>query len=166
MEPFIGQLALFPFGFAPRGWAPCNGQLMPIGQNQALYSLLGTQFGGDGRVNFALPNLQGRVPVGSSRDYPIGSSGGENAHMLTLQELPTHSHALSASNTLATASVPNGNVFAATSAPGYGDASSGTVALNPAIIPSVGGSQPHENRQPFAALSYCIAVQGIFPSRA
>ena len=168
MEPFLGQLALFPFGFAPKGWALCNGQLLPINQNQALFSLLGTSYGGNGQTTFALPNLQGRVPLGINKvgnSNNIGQSGGESAHTLISTELPAHSHLLSASNDQATSSTPNGNLFAATTSPSYGDTNSGTVALDPSIIPSVGGSQPHENRQPYTVLSYCIALQGIFPSR-
>jgi len=163
MEPFLGQLALFPFGFAPKGWMLCNGQLLQISHNSALFSLLGTAYGGDGVRTFALPNLQGRVPMGANKSMNLGQSGGENTHTLSSTELPMHTHLLMASNNPASATSPSGNVFAATTGKGYG---TGTrVALDPRIIPSAGGSQPHENRQPFTVLSYCIAVVGIFPSR-
>lgn len=164
MNPFIGQLALFPFGFAPKGWALCNGQLLPINQNQALFSLLGTTYGGDGRTTFALPNLQGRVPVGMGNGYSQGQTSGENSHTLTTAEMPAHTHQMFGSGSQASASSPTGNVFAATSGNSYGTGA--TVALNPSIVTPFGGSQSHENRQPFTVLSYCIALQGIFPSRS
>ena len=163
MEPFIGQLALFPFGFAPKGWMLCNGQLLQISQYPALFSLLGTAYGGDGIRTFALPNLQGRVPMGANKSMNLGQSGGENTHTLSSAELPMHNHLLMASSNPASATSPGGNVFAATSGKGYGTGA--RVALDPRIIPSAGGSQPHENRQPFTVLSYCIAVVGIFPSQ-
>lgn len=164
MNPFIGQLALFPFGFAPKGWAPCNGQLLPINQNQALFSLLGTTYGGDGRITFALPNLQGRVPVGMGNGYSQGETAGQISHTLTNLEMPAHTHQMLGSASQASASSPAGNVFATTPGNSYGTGSS--VPMNPLIVAPAGGSQAHENRQPFTVLSYCIALQGIFPSRS
>jgi microcystin-dependent protein len=163
MDPFVGMIAIFPYNFAPKGWLPCNGQLIPINQNQALFSLLGTTYGGDGRVNFALPNLQGRVPVGMGGGRTLGERAGEASHTLTQPEMPAHTHQLSGSSSPASLSNPTGNVFAATSGNNYGTAT--PVVLSPAVVPAAGGSQPHENRQPYTVLSYCIAIQGIFPSR-
>ncbi len=165
--PYLAEIKVTSFGFAPRGWALCNGQLLPINQNQALFSLLGTQYGGDGRVNFALPNLQGRVPMHFSGPHPIGAPGGEEAHTLTAGEMPTHVHALRASGKVAASSSPNGGMLAAVArggTPAYA-APGNLVALNPAAITRSGGGQPHENRPPYLTVNFIIALQGIFPSR-
>jgi microcystin-dependent protein len=166
-EPFLAELRIFSFDFAPKGWAQCNGQLLPINQNQALFSLLGTQFGGDGRVNFALPNLQDRVPmhVGGSFQPNPGQTGGEAAHTLTSQEMPVHTHFLQGSNTQADQVVPTGNVFATAGGNTYNKVSTGATTLLPGTISNYGGSQPHENRSPYIALNICIALQGIFPTQ-
>lgn len=161
-EPFLSEIRLASFAFPPRGWALCNGQLLPINQNQALFSLLGTTFGGDGRVNFALPDLRGRVPIHAGNGFTLGQRGGEEAHTLTTSELPGHQH-------FVTTTTADGSTVLATDAQlgsfnnGYG-APSNLVALAPATVTDAGGSQPHENRSPFLVISYIIALQGIFPS--
>jgi microcystin-dependent protein len=149
------------FNFPPKGWALCNGQFLPINQNQALFSLLGTMYGGDGRVTFALPDLRGRVPVHVGAGFSQGQSFGEQAHTVTQSEMPAHTH-------LVTASTQNGAqadpAIPAQFSNGYAGPNALTT-LNPATITNAGGSQPHENRQPLLVLSWCIALQGIFPSR-
>ena len=161
-EPFLGEIRLMSFNFQPKGWAFCNGQLLPINQNQALFSLLGTTYGGNGVTTFALPNLQVRMPIGFSSTHPQGEAGGETAHTLTAAEMPAHTHPVNATNLPGRTGTPAGNFFAAHRG-GYAEA--GSAALSPSTIGSVGGSQPHENRPPFLALNFCIALQGIFPSR-
>lgn len=165
-EPFLSEVRIMSFVFAPKGWALCNGQLLPINQNQALFSLLGTTFGGDGRVNFALPDLRGRTPIHVGAGHTLGERGGEQAHTLSISELPTHTHVLSASSTAGNAPVPNGpsgNILASTPNQIYGPPTS-LVAMNTASVTNIGGSQAHLNMQPFLTLSFCIALQGIFPS--
>ena len=165
--PYLAEIRLTSFAFAPRGWALCNGQLLPINQNQALFALLGTQYGGDGRVTFALPNLQGRAPMHFSGVHPIGQSAGEESHTLTAAEMPSHVHALRASGKAAASTSPAGGVLAAPArggTPAYASAAS-LVALNPAAVATSGGGQPHENRPPWLAVNFIIALQGIFPSR-
>lgn len=161
-EPFLGEIRLMSFNFAPKGWALCNGQSMPINQNQGLFSLLGTTYGGDGRTTFNLPNLQGRVPVHEGSGFTLGELGGEEAHTITQQEFPTHNHFLSVVNSNASVG-PAGNYFAAANAL-YQPAPPNT-NLAPNSITSTGGSQPHQNMQPFLAVTFAIALQGIFPSR-
>ena len=165
--PYLAEIRLTSFAFAPRGWALCNGQLLPINQNQALFALLGTQYGGDGRVTFALPDLQGRAPMHFSAVHPIGQSAGEESHTLTAAEMPAHVHALRASGKAAASSSPAGGVLAAPArggTPAYA-AAANLVALNPAAVAASGGGQPHENRPPWLAVNFIIALQGIFPSR-
>ena len=161
-EPFLSEIRMMSFVFAPRSWALCNGQLLPINQNQALFSLLGTTFGGDGRVNFALPDLRGRVPIHVGSGHTLGERSGEQAHTLSIAEIPTHTHVLRGAASNAATNSPNGAVLADSTAV-YHSASS-LVALNPGSVTNVGGSQAHENMQPFLTLSFCIALQGIFPS--
>ena len=166
-EPFLSEIRLMSFVFPPKGWALCNGQLLPINQNQALFSLLGTTFGGDGRVNFALPDLRGRVPIHVGASHTLGERGGEQAHTLSIAEMPTHTHALMASVSPANASPPSvqGGTMLASSAPGQAYAApANLVAMGAGSITSNGGSQAHLNMQPFLTLSFCIALQGIFPS--
>jgi microcystin-dependent protein len=151
------------FNFAPKGWALCNGQLLPINQNQALFSLLGTTFGGDGRVNFALPDLRGRTPIHVGSGHTLGERGGEQAHTVSIAEMPTHTHVLSATSNDGTVGTAQGNVFAKALSAAYGNPAS-LVAMSPDVVTSVGGSQAHLNMQPFLTLSFCIALQGIFPS--
>ena len=162
-EPFLSEVRMMSFVFAPKGWALCNGQLLPINQNQALFSLLGTTFGGDGRVNFALPDLRGRTPIHVGSGHTLGERGGEQAHTLSISELPTHTHVFNASQGNANVPVPTNNMFG-TSNNMYAGASN-LVAINAGTITNAGGSQAHLNMQPFLTLSFCIALQGIFPSQ-
>jgi microcystin-dependent protein len=160
----MGEIKLVSFNFAPKGWALCNGQFLPINQNQALFSLLGTMYGGNGQTTFALPNLQGRVPVhadGSS--FVVGQAAGESSHTLTASELATHTHPVIATTGAGTTNIPTGNQFA-----GGGNlyaAVANPVALIPSAVSNLGGSQAHENRQPYLALTFCIALNGVFPSQ-
>ena len=153
------------FEFAPKGWALCNGQLLPINQNQALFSLLGTTFGGDGRVNFALPDLRGRTPIHVGSGHTLGERGGEQAHTLSIAELPEHTHTANATSSASSTNNPSNSVMLAQSTASslYG-AASNLQAMSPSAIGNVGGSQAHLNMQPFLTLSFCIALQGIFPS--
>ena len=166
-EPFLAEIRIMSFVFAPKGWALCNGQLLPINQNQALFSLLGTTYGGDGRVNFALPDLRARVPVHVGSGHTLGERGGEQAHTVSIPELPAHTHVLRASSSNANAPSPTnpapGNVLATAGSNLYAPPGS-QQAMNPAAVTTVGGSQAHLNMQPFLTLSFCIALQGIFPS--
>jgi microcystin-dependent protein len=162
-EPFMSEIRIMSFGFAPKGWALADGQLLPINQNQALFSLLGTTFGGDGRVNFGLPNLQGRAAIHMGSGHTLGERGGEQGHTLSISEIPTHVHSLSGTTLDADTAVPTGNLLAA-SANLYTPAANLT-SLSPGTIAAVGGSQAHLNMQPFLVLSFCIALQGIFPSQ-
>ena len=151
------------FNFAPRGWAMCNGQLLPINQNQALFSLLGTTFGGDGRVNFALPNLQGRTPIHVGSGHTLGELGGAEISTLTLNEMPTHAHGATASSSPGDVPVPAGAVLASPLNMTYRPLGA-PVAMHAGTLSSVGGGQPHQNMQPHLTLTFCIALQGIFPS--
>jgi microcystin-dependent protein len=161
-EPFLSEIRIMSFNFAPKGWALCNGQLLPINQNQALFSLLGTTYGGDGRVNFALPDLRGRVPLHVGSGHTLGERAGQEAHTLTIQELPPHNHSVNVVNSNANAA-PTGHSFAAANAL-YQPAPPNT-NLAPTTISNVGNGQPHANQQPFLTLSFAIALQGIFPSQ-
>jgi len=166
-EPFLSEIRIFSFGFAPKGWALANGQLLPINQNQALFSLLGTTFGGDGRVNFALPNLQSRVPIHVGNGHTLGEQGGEQAHTLSINELPTHTHVLSASTTVATTNDPSvtpAKMLAQSTGTEMYSPASNLVAMAAGAVSNTGGSQAHLNMQPFLVLNFSIALQGIFPS--
>jgi microcystin-dependent protein len=164
-EPFLSEIRIMSFNFAPKGWALCNGQLLPINQNQALFSLLGTTFGGDGRVNFGLPDLRGQVPIHVGNGHTLGEKGGEQAHTLSIAEIPTHVHAFNASTNVAAANTgPNGNYLAQSSGEFLYGAASNPVAMAPTAIGNTGGSQAHQNLQPYLALTFCIALQGVFPS--
>lgn len=163
--PFLGEVRIAAFNFAPRGWALCNGQLLPINQNQALFSLLGTMYGGNGQTNFALPDLRGRVPVHVGSAFTQGQSGGQEAHTVTSAEMPTHVHSLNGTSSTGTQAIPAGNLLAATPSQMYHAFDGAAVAMAPAAIGNVGGTQPHINMQPFLTLSFCIALQGVFPSR-
>jgi microcystin-dependent protein len=162
-EQYLGEIRIFSFGFAPKGWAMCNGQLLPINQNQALFSVLGTTYGGDGRLTFALPNLQGRIPVDVGAAFTLGQPGGETTHALSLSELPAHTHVPAASDAVADLGTPAGNVWAQQAYAAY--AASANAAMSPATILSTGGGQPHGNMSPFLVLNICIALQGIYPSQ-
>jgi microcystin-dependent protein len=160
---FMGELKLMAFNFAPKGWAMCNGQFLPINQNQALFSLLGTTYGGNGQTTFALPDLRGRVPMHFGQGFLQGQAGGQEFHTVTQSEMPQHVHQLSATSTDANGPNPT-NAILASSNNAYTTPASLT-SLDPSSITSVGGSQPHENRQPSLVLNWCIALQGVFPSR-
>ena len=168
--PYLGQIMLISWNFPPKGWAFCNGQLLPINQNQGLFSLLGTTYGGNGTTNFALPNLQGRVPIHSGSGPGLtprsrGDVGGEQGHTLTLLELPTHTHVGRAGHTLASSAAPSGSLVPARNpegVPQWGPTADGTMA--PDAIGTTGSGQAHLNLQPFLVLNYIIALQGVFPS--
>lgn len=162
-EPFLSEIKIMSFGFPPKGWALCDGQLLPINQNQALFSLLGTTYGGDGRVNFGLPNLQGRAPMHMGSGHTLGERGGEQAHTLSISEIPTHTHTANAVSTAGNSPIPTGN-FLGSADNTYVSAQTLT-SLQPGTVGAVGGSQAHLNMQPFLTLSFCIALQGIFPSQ-
>ncbi len=172
MDPFIGQLLLVPYNFAPKGWAFCSGQLLPISQNTALFSLLGTVYGGDGRVTFGLPNLQGRIPVGSGQGpglsmYDLGQSEGTDSVTLLATEIPAHTHQAQSmgGRGVTTATSPIGN-FLADGVADYAPANSPVnSSLNPQAVSIAGGSAPHNNLMPYLALNWIIALQGIFPQR-
>lgn len=165
-EPFISEIRIFSFGFPPKGWAPCNGQLLPINQNQALFSLLGTTYGGDGRVNFGLPNLQGRVSMHMGNGHTLGERAGEQAHTLSIAELPHHGHQVRAASSTTDLS-PAGNYWAPDVAGNitFATSADSAYALASATVSNTGGNQAHTNMQPFLTLNFCIALQGIFPSQ-
>jgi len=162
-EPFIGEVKIISWNFPPKGWSFCNGQLLPINQNQALFSILGTTFGGDGRVTFGLPNLQGRMPVHVGDGISLGELGGETAHTLNISELPAHNHVpVGSFTTPPTAPSALGNLWAPNTNLYNSAANTG---MNPACVLPTGGSQPHENMSPYLVLNFIIALQGIFPSQ-
>jgi len=162
-EPFLSEIKIMSFGFPPKGWALCDGQLLPINQNQALFSLLGTTYGGDGRVNFGLPDLQARAPMHMGSSHTLGERGGEQNHTLSISEIPTHVHTANASQaSTSLVQVPTNNVLAGAQ---IWNAPQSLTSLLPSTLGNVGGSQPHLNMQPFLTLSFCIALQGIFPSQ-
>lgn len=161
-EPFLSEVRLFSFVFAPRGWALCNGQLLPINQNQGLFSLLGTTFGGDGRVNFGLPDLRGRVPIHVGSGHILGERGGTQAETLSIAQMPQHTHFAQVTGANG-GQTPANNIIGKTGANSFGPPVS-LGAMAPATIGNTGGSQAHLNMQPFLTISFCIALQGIFPS--
>ncbi|MFC3773562.1 phage tail protein [Paenibacillus sp. GCM10012303] len=171
-EPFLAEIRLFSFAFPPKGWALCNGQFLPINQNQALFSLLGTTYGGDGQTTFALPDLRGRVPGHSGNGIVLGQRGGEENHMLTMSEMPGHQHLLRASSLPASSRSPQeaqgiGQVWAAPGVSAYhtwGPQSGAVAATSPQTTSVAGGTSAHSNMQPYLTLSFCMAIQGIFPS--
>ena len=162
-EPFLAEIKIISWNFPPKGWAFCNGQLLPINQNQALFSILGTTFGGDGRQTFGLPNLQGRSPVHVGNGISLGEMGGETSHTLNISELPAHNHVPVGSNDQATLTAATGNLWGTDGSNPF--TPTPAVAMNPACIQAVGGSQPHENMSPYLVLNFIIALQGIFPSQ-
>ncbi len=171
--PFLGQLLPFAFSFAPRGWALCAGQLLAIQQNTALFSLLGTTYGGDGIQTFALPDLRGRVPIHNGGAFVLGQTGGEENVTLDINELPAHGHAFNGTSSAANVKLPvtNSALAQSTTSAGVSPGDSfyappgTTVALNANTVSVVGGSQPHTNLQPYVVVNWCIALDGIFPSR-
>ena len=177
-SPFLSEIRMMSFNFAPKGWAMCNGQLLPINQNQALFSILGTTYGGDGRTTFGLPDLQGRMPVHTGNGILLGQRGGETTHLLTFSEMPAHTHVMAADGTgSGTASnTPNGTKALGQSAGTGGtppvafganiyNSSATTSSLNPGCVAANGASQPHENMSPYLVLNIIVALQGIFPSQ-
>jgi len=162
-DPFLGEVRMFGFNFPPRGWAACNGQLMPINQNQALFSLLGTTYGGNGQVTFGLPDLRGRVPFHFGGGFVQGQTGGEENHTLITAEMPSHTHSVSANANSANQSSPASGYSANSGRGLFAPTSTGTMA--PAAVGNAGSNQPHSNLSPFLVVNFCIAVQGIFPSR-
>ena len=164
-EPFLAEVKLVSFGFPPKGWAQCNGQLLPINQNQALFSLLGTTYGGDGRVTFALPDLRGRVPVHFGQSILLGEKAGQENHTLIAAEMPEHTHQMVASNLPPNRESATNNFMSGSSNNSFTNSAASTT-LNPQSVTAVGGSQPHNNMQPFLTLNFIIALQGIFPSQS
>ncbi|HJZ81624.1 MAG TPA: tail fiber protein [Pyrinomonadaceae bacterium] len=162
--PFLAEIKIISWNFPPKGWAFCNGQLLPINQNQALFSLLGTTYGGDGRVNFALPDYRGRIPIHQGSGFVLGQKGGQEVHTVTQSEMPSHIHLLQANKLASDSNALSGDLLGLTSGGIYGNPTNLTTIL-PATITNVGGSQPHENRQPYLVLNFIIALQGIFPSQ-
>ena len=166
--PFLSEIKIMSFGFAPKGWALCTGQLLPINQNQALFSLLGTTYGGDGRVNFGLPDLRGRAAMHMGQGHTLGERGGEENHTLVQSEMPAHIHPATADVKAGDANAFNPtNSYLANTAPiqMYSAGSNNMVPMFPTMVSNTGGSQPHSNQQPYLTLSFCIALQGIFPSQ-
>jgi len=163
-EPFLSEIKIVSFNFPPKGWALCNGQFLPINQNQALFALLGTTYGGNGQTTFALPNLRGRVPIHMGNGHTLGEAAGSTSVTVNIQQLATHTHAMMGSQTDGDTPVPTNTVLAGTPAKIYGPPTSLTTLL-PASVSSVGGSQPHNNMMPYLVLNFIIALQGIFPSQ-
>ncbi len=164
-QPYLGQIFAVAFDFAPKGFAQCNGQLLQINQNQALFSLLGTTYGGDGRTTFALPDLRGRVAMDAGTLITLGAMGGEETHALTTNEMPAHTHQLNVSGAVGSLVAPDSAVFARDPGGAARYGANPTVVMNPAAVGQAGTGQPHENRMPFIVVHYIIALQGIFPSR-
>jgi microcystin-dependent protein len=165
-EPFLSEIRIMSFNFPPKGWALCNGQLLPINQNQALFSLLNTNYGGNGQTNFALPDLRGRTPIHVGSGHTLGERAGEEAHTLSIAEMPTHTHIMQATNAPSNTAAVAGSTLLANSAPSefFTNATDNLGAMNAVSVTNTGGSQPHQNMQPFLSLNFCIALQGIFPS--
>ncbi|MFS0724276.1 phage tail protein [Paenibacillus sp. 1P07SE] len=164
-EPFVGEIRLFSFGVIPSGWAPCNGQILQVNQNQALFSLLGNRYGGNGQTTFALPNLNGRAPLHRSSSIPVATSAGEAAHTLTLNEMPQHNHTASGSTDSANQPVPTGNTWGTMASNRQIYASTADTTMSPAALATAGGSQAHDNMQPYTVVSFCIALNGIYPTQ-
>jgi len=163
--PFLGEIKIISWNFPPKAWAFCNGQLLPINQNQALFSLLGTSYGGDGRVNFALPDFRGRIPIHVGNGHTQGEAGGQEVHTVTMSEMTQHIHFAQGSSSVGDVFVPTGALLAKVSGVDAYNTASNLAAMSASSISNTGGSQPHENRQPYLALYFIIALQGIFPSR-
>ncbi|MBY5956813.1 tail fiber protein [Membranicola marinus] len=169
-EPFLAEIRIVGFNFPPRGWAFCDGQILPINQNQSLYSLLGANYGGDGRTSFALPDLRGRVPIHTGRsngggDRQLGQKSGEETHTLTENEMPQHTHQLRAVNAENNTPLPNGDHLSQSTPAEFYNAPANLVNLASNTVTFAGGGQAHENMQPYLVVNFCIALQGLFPSR-
>jgi microcystin-dependent protein len=170
-EPFVGEIRMFGFNFAPQGWAQCNGQLVPIAENTALFSLLGTTYGGDGRATFALPDLRSRVPAGQGQGpglspYAEGQAGGAETVTLAVTQMPGHTHPVKASSSAAGSDQPEGRTLARSASHIYTAKPDTSTVMNAGMLGDTGGSQPHDNIQPYLAVNFCIALAGIFPSRS
>src|SRR5215203_2151018 len=164
-DPFLGEIKIVTWNYNIKGWAFCNGQFLPINQNQALFSLLGTMYGGNGQTTFALPDFRGKIPMHVGGGHIQGETAGQYAHTLTQSEMPAHTHFMNVTNNDGTSPNPSSaDILSKAVANSYGGASS-LVAMNAASVGNVGGSQPHDNTQPFLALNFIIALQGIFPSQ-
>lgn len=161
-EPFLSEIRIMSFSFPPKGWAQCNGQLLPINQNQALFALVGTMYGGNGQTTFALPNLQGRTPIHRGGSFVQGQSGGEENHTLSAGELAAHAHPVAASSASADSPSPAGSYWASAGGSHYAGAPGVSMA---GVGASAGGGQPHPNLSPYLTLNFCIALQGLFPSQ-
>ena len=161
--PFLGEIKIVGFNFAPKGWAECNGQFLPINQNQGLFSLFGTMYGGNGQTTFALPDFRGRTGIHVGAGFTQGQAGGQEFHTITQSEMPAHNHFVQASNAAANSNIPLGNLLGTNNAGLYSTAINTTLA--PGSITNVGGSQPHENRQPYLVLNFIVALQGVFPAQ-
>jgi microcystin-dependent protein len=164
-EPFMAEIKIISWNFAPKGWAFCNGQQLPINQNQALFSLLGTTYGGNGQTTFALPNLQGRTPIHESNSHTLGEAAGQSAHTVSQSEMPTHQHLLQASSVNGNTVIPTTGLLARSLNELYQARGGNLTTMDPTSVSAVGGSQPHINMQPYLVLNFIIALQGIFPSR-
>jgi microcystin-dependent protein len=166
-EPFLAEIRIVSFNFPPKGWALCNGQLLPINQNQALFSLLGTTYGGNGQTTFALPEMRGRTPIHYGNSHTLGEKGGEEAHALSVAELPAHTHVVTSNATTADAdrSSPANSLPAYAALESYSSSGPPVPLHAQAATSNTGGGQSHSNMQPFLTLSFVIALQGIFPSR-
>jgi microcystin-dependent protein len=168
-EPFLAEVRIVGFNFAPRGWAFCDGQILPINQNQSLYSLLGTTYGGDGRTSFALPDMRGRTPIHVGRsnggdDHQQGQKGGEETHTLSAAEMPNHDHVAKATSTVGNTPIAAGDLLADSPVQPYANPGN-LVSIRSGTIANVGGGQAHETMQPYLAVNFCIALRGLFPSR-
>ncbi len=164
-EPFLAEIRIMSFNFAPTGWAQCNGQFLPINQNQALFALLGTTYGGNGQTTFALPDLRARVPMHLGNGHTQGERGGEAAHTLAIAETPTHTHPANASSLTGNSINPSAHLLGSPLNLSYRPFATGVTPLHASTISNTGGSQAHENRQPYLTLTFCIALQGLFPSQ-
>lgn len=170
-DPFVAEIRIFPFNFAPKGWAWCDGQLLPLSQNTALFSLLGTTYGGNGKSNFALPDLQGRAPMHPGQGpglslHDLGETGGSETVSLLESEIPAHSHAFRGNNTLGDSPVPGGNTLARLVNAYQQTVNANLISMAPESLPPAGGDQPHNNLQPYLTFYFCIALQGVFPPRS
>ena len=171
VNPFVGQIQIVAFNFAPTGWAECNGQILPISQNTALFSLLGTFYGGDGKSTFALPDLRGRVPIGAGQgpgltERDLGEAGGEEQVTLTIAEMPAHTHPISGDSGIGNASTPAGNIWAAQSRLAIDSSAAVNAPMNGNSVSVAGGNLPHDNHAPYLTLNYIIALEGVYPPRS